>query len=343
MDNILKYYHQKPQISESSISEGNKSNLVDNTSMAVLTHANNEHTFAESMSLLNKQTNNANTDDNEEVASQFPRFTIIHNAETEKKHLENHSFEDYFFYDIVDEKSFQGFNRLTLNFVIKRLNDKTTRLYSSLRRQIADTVQHGIKQVHTYPDLILKVINKTLNQKVKKVSLCGKLCKCCSKPKELSALENEHNMKSVSDTIDAEVSNFIKVSIEKLNENALEMIKPVNKEEVESFVKKKSNVFFLKKGMEERLREEADNYSKYFNINKVIEKHTYTLESQKEKMAKIHEIKELNECIICMEKQRNVIFIPCYHLICCQNCGLTNVSDECPECKTKIEKKLISN
>lgn len=344
MDGILKNYHQKPQISESSISEENKSNLNDNTSIAILTHGNNEPVFAESISLLTKKNNiNENNDEIEDASSIYPRFTILHNAETQKKHLENHSFEDYFFYDIVDEKSFQVFYGLTLNFVIKRLNDKTTRLYSSLRRQITDTIQHGIKQVHTYPDFIHKVINKTLNQKVKPVPFCAKLCKCCSKPKELSELDTEHNMREVSDTIDIEVSNFINATREKLNESTIEMINPVNKEEVENFIKKKSNVFFLKKGMEERLREEADNYSKYFNINKVIEKQTYTLESQKEKTNKIHEIKELNECIICMEKQRNVIFIPCYHLICCQNCGLTNVSNECPECKKKIEKKLMTN
>jgi hypothetical protein len=112
---------------------------------------------------------------------------------------------------------------------------------------------------------------------------------------------------------------------------------------VEEFAKEKAKVFFNKKGMKERLRLEVERYSKYFNIERIIEKQENTLQSQTKKMNKLNDIKELNECIICMDKQRNIIFFPCNHLICCEECGYSKVLGECPECKMTIESKTITN
>ena len=272
------------------------------------------------------------------------RFIIVHNDSPEKKKLDN-SYEDYFFYEIVDEDSFNVFMKLTEEYISLRLIDKTLRLYNSLKRLISDTISTYLKQIHIYPELIHKVINKTLNKTSKKKSLCERLCACCPcfKEKEKYELDNQHNMKDKAESIDNELTAFIEDVERKYNEKGLNEVYEIKMEEVEEFAKEKAKVFFNKKGMKERMRLEVERYSKYFNIERIIEKQENTLQSQTKKMNKLNDIKELNECIICMDKQRNIIFFPCNHLICCEECGYSKVLGECPECKMTIESKTITN
>ena len=367
LNGIAKTTHQKPQISESS-SEGdndkNKSGGFDNSYSFLHNTSGVPILKNDPVALLNpeniqlipkfktktakKKNNNKKSKSKDKKISQtldpLSRFTIVHNDSPEKKHLDN-SYEDYFFYEIVDDESFNHFSNMTQIYISRRLNDKILRLYNSLRRQVTETVAHGLKGIHLYPDLIQKIINKTLNKKFQKKSLGQKLCGCCCcfKPKIKDDLESYHNMKERSEVIDNELSNFVDETEEKFSDKNIEELSVINNEETEQFAKEKSKVFFNKKGMKERLRLEVESYSKYFNIERIIEKQENTLETQKKKLNKLDDIKELNECIICMEKQRNMIFFPCHHLICCEECGYNKVKDECPECKKKIERKTITN
>ena len=367
LNGLIKATHQKPQISESSSDgengQNNKSNFdnsysfLHNTSgVPILKKDTGSILNPESIQLLPKfktKTNNKKKTIKKgkgkdkkifQTLDPFSRFTIVHNDSPEKKHLDN-SYEDYFFYEIVDDDSFNHFFSMTEIYISKRLNDKILRLYNSLKRQISDTIEHGLKELHLYPELIPKVINKTFNKKTKKKSLCQRLCSCCCcfKPKEKIDLENDHNMRQRSETINNELSNFANDIEDKFSDKNIEQFCIINQEETEQFAKQKSKVFFNKKGMKERLRLEVESYSKYFNIERIIEKQENTLETQKKKINKLDDIKELNECIICMEKQRNMIFFPCHHLICCDGCGYNKVKYECPECKKKIERKTITN
>lgn len=45
------------------------------------------------------------------------------------------------------------------------------------------------------------------------------------------------------------------------------------------------------------------------------------------------------ECVICMDDQSEVVFVPCGHMCCCSECGMTNIK-ECPMCRTRIERKI---
>ncbi|KAK5642385.1 hypothetical protein RI129_008552 [Pyrocoelia pectoralis] len=45
-----------------------------------------------------------------------------------------------------------------------------------------------------------------------------------------------------------------------------------------------------------------------------------------------------NECVICMETDCDIIFVPCGHLCCCVNCS--NPLEDCPMCRTAIERKI---
>ncbi len=42
------------------------------------------------------------------------------------------------------------------------------------------------------------------------------------------------------------------------------------------------------------------------------------------------------ECIICMERGRNVIFLPCKHFCLCEECLEELQRQECPVCKREI-------
>lgn len=45
-----------------------------------------------------------------------------------------------------------------------------------------------------------------------------------------------------------------------------------------------------------------------------------------------------NVCAICYERERNVCFVPCGHVIACAVCGLS--TDTCPVCRAKVSKPV---
>ena len=65
------------------------------------------------------------------------------------------------------------------------------------------------------------------------------------------------------------------------------------------------------------------------------------LEYLKEKDDNIEQFKNQNDCIICMDNARSVIFFPCLHLICCEQCGIVKQIKNCPGCNKLIETKKI--
>jgi hypothetical protein len=44
-------------------------------------------------------------------------------------------------------------------------------------------------------------------------------------------------------------------------------------------------------------------------------------------------------CIICMERERNIVLLPCRHLLTCEDCGETVF--ECPVCREGVSHRLI--
>lgn len=45
-----------------------------------------------------------------------------------------------------------------------------------------------------------------------------------------------------------------------------------------------------------------------------------------------------NECVVCMEIESEIVFLPCGHLCCCNNCQITLI--ECPICRGKLERRV---
>lgn len=56
------------------------------------------------------------------------------------------------------------------------------------------------------------------------------------------------------------------------------------------------------------------------------------------KISKVYE--DSNEfCVVCHEKQAKVLYLPCKHLIVCEECDRKELS-ECATCRAKIEQKM---
>ncbi|XP_015586050.1 E3 ubiquitin-protein ligase LRSAM1 isoform X2 [Cephus cinctus] len=45
------------------------------------------------------------------------------------------------------------------------------------------------------------------------------------------------------------------------------------------------------------------------------------------------------ECVVCLDLQCEVLFLPCGHMCCCTNCA-DMVTSECPMCRSSIERKI---
>ena len=258
------------------------------------------------------------------------------------KKLDN-SFEDYWLNAIVDEDSFQKFKNLVLEYISKRLYDKTNKLYINLRKQISDTIARDLNHIHLYYDLIKKTENDYVTQLNKEKGCFEGLCKCFTKKIKKNKLTRNYDLRNDSLKITLGLAGLIEELKNNFDEKAIETLCPTPLDESKKFCDEKAKIFLEKKGMEERLREEVEYYSKYFKIDSIIEKQKNTLKLQEEKKKKINEIRELNVCIICMEFQRNIMCTPCYHLSCCEKCATDAVKDECPECKKKIEDKIDVN
>ena len=268
------------------------------------------------------------------------RFNFV--TDNPQKKLDN-SYEDYWLYEIVDEESFNKFKQLVIEYISRRLFDKTNKLYINLRKQISETIAKDLNKIHLYYDLIKKVEKNHSNNQIEEKSCFESLCKCFVKKKKKNKLLRNYNLQSNSIKITNDLSYLIDEIKNNFDEKAIERIFPTPTEETKTFCDEKAKKFLDKPAIEERLREEVEYYSKYFKIESIIEKQKNTLKTQEEKKKKINEIRELNVCIICMEFQRNIMFYPCNHLICCEKCANEKVNDECPECKKKIEDKIDVN
>lgn len=61
------------------------------------------------------------------------------------------------------------------------------------------------------------------------------------------------------------------------------------------------------------------------------------LESQ-DSASELRVIPSENECVVCMDCNCDIIFVPCGHLCCCVNCS--NPLEDCPMCRITIERKI---
>ena len=348
--------NQKPKFDESSSDEEKPKKKYNNpnTSSEILLNTQTKNVFKPGTLVkpiirnrfVSKKDLLKNDNKIKEVAEttiSSSRFNFVtDNYKNQQKKLDN-SYEDYWLYEIVDDDSFNKFKQLVIEYISKRLFDKTNKLYINLRKQISDTISKDLNHIHLYYDLIKKIEKNYSNNQIEEKSCFESLFKCFVKKKKKNKLLRNYNLQSNSIKITNDLTYLIDEIKNNFDEKAIEGIFPTPTEEVRTFCDEKAKKFLDKPSIEERLREEVEYYSKYFKIENIIEKQKNTLKTQDEKKKKINEIRELNVCIICMEFQRNIMFSPCNHLICCEKCANESVKDECPECKKKIEDKIDIN
>ena len=52
-------------------------------------------------------------------------------------------------------------------------------------------------------------------------------------------------------------------------------------------------------------------------------------------------LKNRTQCIICKSNDRNILFTPCYHCVCCSECSSSLYTNVCPTCRGDINEKLV--
>ena len=350
--------NKKPKLEDSSSEEEKSKRKKDNhpnTSSEILLNPEGQNLFKRPGTIIKPIIKNrfvskkdvtknvAKVKEIAETTISSSRFNFVtDNYKNQPKKLDN-SYEDYWLYEIIDDDSFNKFKQFVIEYISKRLFDKTCKLYINLRKQLSEIISRDLNKIHLYYDLIKKIEKNHSNNQIKEASCFENLCKCFVKKKKKNKLLRNYNLQSNSIKITNDMTYLIDEIKNNFDEKAIEGICPTPTDEAKAFCDEKAKKFLDKPAIEERLREEVEYYSKYFKIENIIEKQKNTLKTQEEKKKKISEIRELNVCIICMEFQRNIMFSPCNHLICCEKCSIENVKDECPECKKKIEEKIDVN
>ena len=60
-----------------------------------------------------------------------------------------------------------------------------------------------------------------------------------------------------------------------------------------------------------------------------------TLQAENESLKRRLEAK----CVVCFERAPDVVFMPCFHVVSCRDCGLHEDVSKCPICRVPIEQK----
>jgi hypothetical protein len=50
--------------------------------------------------------------------------------------------------------------------------------------------------------------------------------------------------------------------------------------------------------------------------------------------------KKSNECVVCYDRESNVILIPCGHLALCEECSKVSSVSKCPVCRSNIQQRV---
>jgi hypothetical protein len=230
--------------------------------------------------------------------------------------------------------------------VSKKLSDKLRKVYDVIRTDLKVCITHNLDRIpydtfSTMKDFIEDF--QEVPRREKNIS-CNNLLSCILKKKEPPKTVPNHDFRSLGIELRKSLINFKKqLSASTNNEEKIETFFTLDKQFsiIYTGVDKKTENIFEAFNLNEKLKDEVDHYWEYFNITKIISKQTNKMKTQKIKMSAIEEAQMLRDCIICMESERNVIFRPCLHLICCETCGFGKIGNDCPECYTPIENKQI--
>ena len=76
------------------------------------------------------------------------------------------------------------------------------------------------------------------------------------------------------------------------------------------------------------------NTSSIINNNK-----SSTRKKNQKKKKRLEQLKETLSCIVCKDSKREILFTPCNHICCCEDCG-QKIINQCVYCKAVIQSKI---
>jgi hypothetical protein len=64
-----------------------------------------------------------------------------------------------------------------------------------------------------------------------------------------------------------------------------------------------------------------------------------TRKKNQRKKKRLEQLKETLLCIVCKDSKREILFTPCNHICCCEDCG-QKIINQCVYCKAVIQSKI---
>ena len=98
----------------------------------------------------------------------------------------------------------------------------------------------------------------------------------------------------------------------------------------------KNNKLIVKKIFKRKLNQENNDESKKENIR--IKEFKKKIKEDKSLQNEVDLLKEERRCVICLEKDKIIIFLPCSHLASCLDCSVS--LKNCPMCRKSIEASI---
>lgn len=258
----------------------------------------------------------------------------------------NSELNDYLYYLENDDNSLSCFKQLFFEYINSEIiHNSLLCVLNSLRKQISDIVIHQIKSIPTSKEMIRYLIAKAKANKLQldeQVSCCV-FSKGGSKRKH-KTLKNMHHMEVKSNEIHNEVYSFIVKMLQEYSIKSIEKTINLNLSLEKKILKEGILNMFTSGKYDDILKDNCERHLSYFLIDKILIKKQEKIEMQENRLKELELIKIENECIICMDKQRNILFLPCNHLICCEQCSIEAIyKDQCPSCKQNIEDRININ
>jgi hypothetical protein len=247
--------------------------------------------------------------------------------------------------------NYKEFRSLTYLYISKKLKEKGKRLQDYFINEVmSNIIKASVESFSPESSFhFMKRIIETFDNypKKNKKTCTGSVFACFNKKKKKEEFDiGKYNMRKVCSDIKRNYIDFSKKSFtqNELFEEGIQSEKSIICKfisSIQSSCEEKNKLLFEINSTEDRLKNEVDKYSTYFNIRKIIHKQENKMKTQKKRIEALDEARTINECIICMENERNVIFYPCLHLICCETCGYGKLTNDCPQCHAKIEQKKL--
>lgn len=232
----------------------------------------------------------------------------------------------------------------------KRLQAHVVKLANHILDSFIDIIAYRIEELpHDYYSIMKRIVESSENRKKKQNNTkcsffaCNKVNKKIKRNESIKITDNYRikettiELRSILIDVVKHIGYIISTSEVFSNEFHLNKFFEILKNlDFEKLIK-----LYEKQNINKKLKNEVDKYASYFNISLIIEKQESKIKIYKSKIVNLEEARTANDCIICMENRRNLLFYPCLHFTCCNICGNSVTISNCPECQSKIESKNL--